>query len=800
VITLAATFCGKEYAIQPWLEAFRRLEVPRRSVHLLLVSVQATAVIDEALKAELARCQSEWASARLITAEQLALRHVPQPQFTNKGANAIPRRKAIAETCRLVEDLREPGTDLFIWQDDIIPAPNAYLKVMAAADADPDAWIVGAVQPDRGGGICILAWEWLEKAVFGPGDSSGENQAVLVQIPRSRHYDRGPQRVAAVATGFVLYRNAMLEQYRFRSDDDYGGEDLAAGYDLRKFWPQKRCVVVWDARTGHMDQRGKLWTYTPTVSAGKNATAKIAGGRAVHLAAKDFGKPLPENQVAIVAVAYGRKAPWQDAARGALSRWKDQDFHPLVSFAEGVWPGEEPVVLPALADYPQLVSTVVPWSDQCQLYGAGNKEPMFNLAAKAAVEKGAKVIAFVDADVWSEDRTWFRQIAASLTPKNRQDVVLQCFRRFRDPEIAENPITGIAASEDWPAPSRVRAKYYYNPGIAWAVTADYWKRIGGANGWCVPGNGDVMWLWETVGGLGYIGNRADLEWMRRLKRDVPMGKADYLDVDLVHESHGPITNRGYRTTRRVVDWAGDPARIVRKRPDGILEWRHPSHALREMFRRREEMPDFHEMYDLAGRVGLHQHFWGQVPGFFRWPEYDGELIANAPDNATMVWLGCLFGKEMAYVAVQAANERRGLKIVCTDLFPKLPRTSELYTRYGMPWTHDGDMWKAYVSHMAKGNALHLLTTCRRDAAQLSEQFWLKSVYSLFVDACHTEEGTRRQLKAWLPKMADGGVMCGDDYANANYPGVKKVVDEMFGNRVRTYPIQGLRHLIWEVRV
>jgi len=53
---------------------------------------------------------------------------------------------------------------------------------------------------------------------------------------------------------------------------------------------------------------------------------------------------------------------------------------------------------------------------------------------------------------------------------------------------------------------------------------------------------------------------------------------------------------------------------------------------------------------------------------------------------------------------------------------------------------------------------------------------------LYIDAAHEYKPVKQDIKHWLPKVAPGGVICGDDYV-AGWPGVIKAVDEAFGKSV-----------------
>jgi hypothetical protein len=54
---------------------------------------------------------------------------------------------------------------------------------------------------------------------------------------------------------------------------------------------------------------------------------------------------------------------------------------------------------------------------------------------------------------------------------------------------------------------------------------------------------------------------------------------------------------------------------------------------------------------------------------------------------------------------------------------------------------------------------------------------------VFIDACHDYGSVKDDIMAWLPKIKRGGYICGHDYNNSLYSGVKRAVDEIFGTQV-----------------
>lgn len=67
---------------------------------------------------------------------------------------------------------------------------------------------------------------------------------------------------------------------------------------------------------------------------------------------------------------------------------------------------------------------------------------------------------------------------------------------------------------------------------------------------------------------------------------------------------------------------------------------------------------------------------------------------------------------------------------------------------------------------------------RGDTVEMAQHVPDASLHLVYVDADHTAAGVARDIAAWMPKLAAGGIMAFDDYDNRTDYGVGEVVDNL----------------------
>jgi len=69
------------------------------------------------------------------------------------------------------------------------------------------------------------------------------------------------------------------------------------------------------------------------------------------------------------------------------------------------------------------------------------------------------------------------------------------------------------------------------------------------------------------------------------------------------------------------------------------------------------------------------------------------------------------------------------------------------------------------------------TLIRALSVQAAQLFAPHSLDMVYIDANHSYEGVQADLSAWYDKVKPGGIISGDDYGGATFPGVTQAVDE-----------------------
>ena len=125
-----------------------------------------------------------------------------------------------------------------------------------------------------------------------------------------------------------------------------------------------------------------------------------------------------------------------------------------------------------------------------------------------------------------------------------------------------------------------------------------------------------------------------------------------------------------------------------------------------------------------------------------------------------------------------------LKMTGVDLYQPQPNLKEevgveRYTpgENNLEWNHE--LYYKQIMEIVK-DSNGRVNFIRDYTTEAAKQFKDESIDMVFIDALHTYSGVKQDIKDWTPKVRKGGLICGHDYGYPRFPGVKKAVDEAFG--------------------
>lgn len=154
-----------------------------------------------------------------------------------------------------------------------------------------------------------------------------------------------------------------------------------------------------------------------------------------------------------------------------------------------------------------------------------------------------------------------------------------------------------------------------------------------------------------------------------------------------------------------------------------------------------------------------------TPGWFHHGSKILELVEQHQPKVC-VELGTWQGASAIPVAL--AIRRWGGTLTCVDTWAG---SVEEVIGVKSPW-----MLVSCARHLIQaGVAAHvrLIPALTREVAAT----WTEPIDYLYVDADHSYDGARADLRAWVPHVRKGGLILGDDYGHEMFPGVRQAWDE-----------------------
>jgi hypothetical protein len=198
-----------------------------------------------------------------------------------------------------------------------------------------------------------------------------------------------------------------------------------------------------------------------------------------------------------------------------------------------------------------------------------HKENLFRIL-ESKIPSCYKKLAFLDADIYFQDKTWYQKTSALL---NSHDVV-QPFERanWLDLTYKKTMLTRKTVVLN----KKPMWDFAFHPGFAWCMRRRWYQEVGFFD-YAISGSGDTLstaaWLDkrfpEKFQSLPLPLVKRYLEFLKKPKPTIT-----YLEnVDIYHLYHGSRENRQYAERHKMLNIKGEIEEYIQKNKEGAWEWK-----------------------------------------------------------------------------------------------------------------------------------------------------------------------------------------------------------------------------------
>ena len=169
--------------------------------------------------------------------------------------------------------------------------------------------------------------------------------------------------------------------------------------------------------------------------------------------------------------------------------------------------------------------------------------------------------------------------------------------------------------------------------------------------------------------------------------------------------------------------------------------------------------------------------WTEIPGWFHWRGGQEDAARHFPAGSRFVEVGNYLGRSLCSLAEVAAQSGKRFSLVgvdtCRGSGPEGPRGKDYHG--GAVAEGGGTFAGELHRNVIRCGYADTVSLIVADSLSASTFFADGSLAWVHLDARHDREHLTADIAAWLPKIARGGWLSGDDYDPVKWPDVVATV-------------------------
>jgi len=217
------------------------------------------------------------------------------------------------------------------------------------------------------------------------------------------------------------------------------------------------------------------------------------------------------------------------------------------------------------------------------------------------------------------------------------------------------------------------------------------------------------------------------------------------------------------------NWFSECARrdgVVIDARDVVFEHLHPAFGKGEMdavYQRSNTPENYHEgAYHYSRLCNGYITSW-DVEGWCDFRDFYTAIARKLQDGDTFVEVGAWKGQSIIHLAQRLQDQEKAVKLYAVDTFKGDADTGIL------------EVMKEFDHNMQAAGCSHNVITVAIPSVMAATGFDDLSLAGVFIDAAHDYNSVLADLKAWAPKVKEGGIIAGHDI---DAEGVQRALAEM----------------------
>ena len=161
-----------------------------------------------------------------------------------------------------------------------------------------------------------------------------------------------------------------------------------------------------------------------------------------------------------------------------------------------------------------------------------------------------------------------------------------------------------------------------------------------------------------------------------------------------------------------------------------------------------------------------------IQGWFDFEGIYSRIVDNQINHGdTIVEVGSWMGKSSAFMAKKIMESNKTIEFFCVDVWEG-STGDEIVDK--IMEQNNWSIYNVFMENMKECGLDSYINAIKGDSVKTASSFKDNYISFCFIDALHTYEAVKNDVKAWLPKVKNGGYIGGHD---ADRPEVQRALNE-----------------------